>query len=241
MCYHVTLLPGNFHNLTEIFDRPAIDPVKAGKRYTPGFHLSGFDHPYLPVILPEGMDMYRWGLLPHWVKEGENYRANTLNARNDELFEKVSYRQYWQNRCLVVVSGFFEPHTPLGTASRKQKTESWFIKSAVEPLLTLGGIFCGETLSIITTDASPLLARVHNDGKRMPLILTEEKVREQWLNPELAPAEMARLMDDYPPDEQLSAYRTLDGVMNARVNTNVPEAIQPFSGPNFGILPLFDV
>jgi putative SOS response-associated peptidase YedK len=240
MCYHVTLLPGNFHNLTELFDKPAVDAVKAGKRYTPGFHLSGFDHPYLPVILPQGMDMYRWGLIPHWVKAGETYRANTLNARNDELFDKVSYKQYWQNRCLVVVSGFFEPHTPISVASKKQKTESWFIKSADEALLTLGGIYNGETLSIITTDASPLLARVHNDGKRMPLIFSEEQDRERWLDPGLLPGDMEALMESRPGDERLTAYRTIDGVMNAKIPTNVPEVIQPFSGPNFGVLPLFE-
>jgi putative SOS response-associated peptidase YedK len=238
MCYHVTLLPGNFHNLVDVTGVAPIDPKKGDKLYKPGFHLNGFDHPHLPVILPQGLDMYRWGLIPHWVED--TYKANTLNARNDELFEKVSYRNYWSNRCLVVVSGFFEPHTRMGIASKKQKTESWFIKHKEDPILTLGGIFCGGTVSIITTDASPLLSEIHNDGKRMPLILSNEAIKERWLDPKLGMKDMSRIMDSYPPDEELTAYRTIDGIMNTRLDTNVPEAILPFSGPDSGLLSLFD-
>jgi len=55
------------------------------------------------------------------VKEEKDWKANTLNARNDELFFKMPYRDSWMNTCLVICTGFFEPM--IGNSSvRKNQT-----------------------------------------------------------------------------------------------------------------------
>jgi len=78
----------------------------------------------------------------------------------------------------------------------------------------------------VMVEASPLLAEVHNEKKRMPLIL-EGDLAEAWILPDLTKPEMTDLMKPYGHDEKLTAYRVIDGVTNSGVNTNIPEVIEP--------------
>lgn len=237
MCYHVSN-ESDPEELKREFKLPVDKLEKFKKRYD----FVGWEKPYLPVISsanPRVIDMYRWRLVPSWVKEEKDFKANTLNARNDELFTKNSYKNSWKNRCLVLCTGFFEPHYPI---LGEDHYESWYIKPKEKKYFALGAIYQpyqGEnTVSIITTDASPLLADIHNDGKRQPLILTGSAAIS-WLIPNLTQDEMADLMVYKYPDEKLIAYRTIDNVFNARVDTNVPEAIQPYQRPPVDILGLY--
>ena len=83
--------------------------------FTPVFHANAFDFPVMPVITqdsPGRIQLFQWGLLPHWIKtkkEAEKFRMQTLNARCESIFEKPSFRTYISNnRCLVIADGFFE-------------------------------------------------------------------------------------------------------------------------------------
>ncbi len=222
MCYHISL-----EDQKQVAGMQK--PIRNHELFKPKYHFNGFDKPYIPVLSnlnPDEIDLYRWRLVPSWVKYEKDWKANTLNARNDELFEKLAYNDFWMNRCVVLCSGFFEPHRPAGTSH----TQSWYIKPMSGGLFTLGGIFCKwkntYTFSIITTNASPLMAQVHNEGWRMPLILENENL-EKWLRKDLTQAEMEKLMVPYPYDEKLVTYRVMDGVFNARMDTNLPEVIYP--------------
>src|SRR5690606_8054921 len=128
----------------------------------------------------KSIDMYRWMLLPSWGKEESSVKANTLNARSEELFDKPSYRNSWNKRCLVICTGCFEPHYPEGS----KNSQSFYIKPKEAEFFTLGGIWSKwndlYTFSIVMVEASPLLAEVHNEKKRMPLIL-EGDYAEAWL------------------------------------------------------------
>ncbi|HLU88966.1 MAG TPA: SOS response-associated peptidase [Cyclobacteriaceae bacterium] len=205
-------------------------PVKNEALFEQAYQLNGFAKPYLPVISTgdsKAIDMYRWGLVPFWVKDESTFKANTLNARSEELFDKPSYRNSWDKRCLVICTGFFEPHYPEGS----KKSQSFYIKPREAEFFTLGGIWSKwkdiYTFSIVMVEANPLLAEIHNDKKRMPLILEGEQA-EAWLLPDLTKPEMTDLMKPYPHEEKLIAYRVLDGVTNSRIDTNVPEVIEPF-------------
>lgn len=230
MCYHVSLTSDR-----SIIKREFKKPFLNNDKFETAYHFNGFSRPYLPVLHGIGhnqvIDVFRWGLIPHWVKEEKEWKANTLNARNDEIFEKVSYKQYWKNRCLVICNGFFEPHIPEnGVASKIQKTESWFIKPQKADFFTLGGLYSNwkgiNTLTIVTTHAGPLLSEIHNEKKRQPLILEGENA-EAWLLPDLTQKEMADLMLFQAPESSLTAFRTIDGVMNSKVDTNVEEVVIP--------------
>lgn len=221
MCYHVSSKLGD-EQLKSQLSRKA---VQNADKYTPGHHFHGFSKPYLPVIStlnPDVLDFYRWMLIPGWVKEEKDFKANTLNATCEDLFEKPSYRSYWKNRCLIAVSGFFEPHQVAGQKS----SQTYFVRPKQGELFTLGGIFSVwkgmPTFSIITVPASPLMEQVHNEKKRMPLILDGDQA-DAWLIPDLTQAEMSDLMIPYPDDSKLEAFRVMDQVLNTRVDTNVPE------------------
>lgn len=227
MCYHVSSSLGD-EKLKSLLKKKSI--LNADK-YVPGYHFHGFSKPYLPVVStlnPNALDFFRWMLIPGWVKDEKDFKANTLNATSEGLFEKPSYRSYWKNRCLIAVSGFFEPHHVDG-----QKTnQTYYIRPKKGELLTLGGIFSVwkemPTFSIITVPASPLLEEIHNEKKRMPLILDNENA-EAWLLPDLSKDEMADLMVPFPDDSKLDAFRVMDHALNTRVNTNIPEVIQPMN------------
>jgi putative SOS response-associated peptidase YedK len=108
----------------------------------------------------------------------------------------------------------------------------------------LGGIYNEwngmKTFSIVTTDASPLMAEVHNDGKRQPLVL-KGNAALAWLVPDLTQDEMKSLMVYQYPDEELETYRVIDGIYNAKQDTNVPEAIKPYERPPFDVLSMYGV
>jgi len=78
--------------------------------------------------------------------------------------------------------------------------------------------------AILTTAANEQMAEVHNEGQRMPVIL-DERHRDEWLSPDLTPEQMMELCKPY--DWPLLAYKTIEGVYNNRINTNVPEVILP--------------
>ncbi|MEX2591717.1 MAG: SOS response-associated peptidase [Anditalea sp.] len=224
MCYHTSQHKG-ISTIKEDFNLP----VKNEELFQQAYQLNGFNKPYLPVISnaeSKAIDMYRWGLLPFWVKDESSFKANTLNARSEELYDKPSYRQSWSKRCLVICTGFFEPHYPEGS----KKSQSHYIKPKEAEFFTLGGIWSKwkdiYTFSIVMVEGSPLLAGIHNEKKRMPLILEGDQA-EAWILSDLTKPEMTDLMKPYGQDEKLTAYRVLDGVTNSRLNTNVPEVIEP--------------
>jgi len=236
MCYHIS-------NEDEQELRKFNLPIKKLEKFKTMYDMNGFEKPFIPVISkedPKSIDMYRWRLVPTWVKDEKDWKANTLNARNDELFTKSSYKNYWQNRCLILCTGFFEPHYPEG----QKDYESWYIKPKEGGMFMLGGIYSTwkgtNTVSIITTDASPLMAEVHNDGERQPLVLDGDAALA-WLIPDLTQMEMTDLMRFEYPDEKLTTYRTIDGIYNAKLNTDVPAAIKPYQKPKSDVLWLFDL
>ncbi len=225
MCYHVSTHLG-LEPIHKHFKRE----VKSQELFQQAYHLGGFSQPYLPAISthdPLVIDMFRWKLIPHWVKKESDWKANTLNAQGEELFEKGSYKNYWKNRCLLICTGFFEPHHVEG----KKQSQSFYIRPKDSEFFTLGGIFSFwndiPTFSVITVEASPLLAQIHNEKKRMPLVLDGEAA-EAWLLKDLTKDEMSDLMVPYRDDSKLGAYRVMDGVTNSRIDTNVPEVLQPF-------------
>lgn len=185
MCYHVST--------------PSAESLKVkakGKKVIykgdENFHISGFTRPYLPVTLNNDSDTIltaRWKLIPYWVKteaDAAKY-ANTLNAEGESVFEKASYKPYiGKQRGLLYVNGFYEPHK----VKDVKESLNYYIYAPEKEVLTLGVVYSiftdqetGETyptFSVLTTPANPLLEEIHNEKKRMPLIIPEDK-RYNWL------------------------------------------------------------
>ena len=207
MCYHTSapgrkMLEEKYGGKVIVYDKDIY------------FHVSGFERPFLPVTLSGDADTIqpaRWKLLPFWVKtdaDAAKY-ANTLNAESESIFEKASYKTYiGKNRGLLYVNGFYEPHTsPTGAK------ENYYIYTPSKEIFTLGIVYSdwtdqatGETyptFSVITTPANPLLEKIHNEKKRMPLIIPEDK-QDAWLHAQ-GEDEIRDLMKPYPGE--LDAHR----------------------------------
>ena len=100
----------------------------------PGYFLSGFDRPLMPVLtIPHftnhcTLTAMRWGLIPHWCKTHEQsveLSIYGLNARSETLDEKPLFRDAWKSQpCLIPASGFFEWQS---VGKRKQPYDiGWF-------------------------------------------------------------------------------------------------------------------
>lgn len=199
------------------------------------YHADGFTSPFLPITSidePRRVQLGIWKLIPHWVKtpaDAMKY-ANTLNATSEDIFEKASYKNYiGKNRCLLWVNGFFEPNHPA-----PKVTVPYYIHQKDGDPFTLGCVFSNwlnhdsgelfKTFSIITTPANELLSQIHNEKKRMPLVITPEK-RNEWLSP-LAKEEIQALMQPLP-EGILEGYPVSKLVYQKGVNANVPDVIHP--------------
>ncbi len=136
-------------------------------------------------------------------------RTKTLNAVGETVFEKPSFRKSIRTqRCLLPVSGFFE------WRDLNNKKYPYFIRATDNDLFSLGCIYdtwvdktTGEmksTFSILTTPANPLMEKIHNIKKRMPLIIKPDD-EAKWINPALSVDEIKSLIQ--PLDEKsMSAY-----------------------------------
>lgn len=151
---------------------------------------NGFTYPKTPVITnlkPQSIQLLNWGLIPFWAKDN-TIRANTLNARIETIEEKPSFKSNVKNRCLILSDGFFEWQW---LDEKGKKKQQYLITLPSDEPFAFAGIFSewtdkttGEilnTYSIVTTEANPLMAEIHNTKKRMPVILTPSN-ENLWLN-----------------------------------------------------------
>lgn len=151
--------------------------------------VNGFSHPSIPVLLDQSSTLVTaasWGLIPSWSKDS-GIQKMTLNAKIETLREKASFKTSVENRCLILVDGFYEWKWLDVKGKNKMQYRIELSESGV---FALGGIYnqwinpkdesALSTVSIITTDANDLMAEIHNTKKRMPIILNAA-MGQQWL------------------------------------------------------------
>lgn len=197
------------------------------------YHRSGFSHPYLPIISsenPKRIQLMTWGLIPSWVKDVEAAKTlmrQTLNARGDTIFEKPSFRDAIKTRrCLVLVDGFFEWR-------HEGKVKIPYYVSTKEEQNCMGGIWSewvnkstGEiikTFSIVTTDANPMMEYIHNEKKRMPLILDPAQ-QELWLSDKATQADVNAVMKPFE-EQEMKSFKV--NIAINKSDTNIPDVLLP--------------
>ncbi len=232
MCFTVAI-----HATREEIESRFNARFSAMAEFTPGYYFSAFTLPLLPVITgQEGntIELFRWGLVPFWVKDSASadaIRTKTFNAKAETLTEKPSFRNTVKSkRCLVISTGFFE------WQNRQNEKIPYFIQLKGEKPFAFAGLYdnwndpeTGEiqnTFTIITTTASSLLAHIHNSKKRMPVILPE-KVERDWIDQD---RQLEKALELLVPvdDTELRAHTVSKLVSKQGVEKNVPDVIQPF-------------
>jgi putative SOS response-associated peptidase YedK len=154
----------------------------------------------MPVVAQRGkqyqVQMMRWGLVPHWSKDGKT-EFSTFNAKAETLHSSKLFAPYFKAaRCLIPADGFFEWKRYLaetlvrGKPKMKEQKQKMFIRMKDRTPFMMAGLFsvwkngAGEefpTYTIITTTPNELVAEIHD---RMPVIL-DPKDYEVWLNREV--------------------------------------------------------
>ena len=195
----------------------------------PSYYLvSGFSHPKLAVVRQDGVFLHEWGLIPSWVKDQDtanDLRTKTLNAVGETVFEKPSFRKsVVSQRCLLPVSGFYEWRDVNGVKY------PYYIQVTEQDYFSLGALYdtwinkvTGEirnTFSIITTPANPLMEKIHNLKKRMPLILSPED-QMNWLDHDLNIGNIKDLIKPFP-ERKMKAYTISRTANSAKNNRDVP-------------------
>lgn len=202
----------------------------------PRTHINGFDHPPIAAVLdtaPGLLQPVQWGLVPPWARheaEARTLAARTLNARNDTVFEKPSFRDsITARRAVVWLDGFFEwQHRPGGL-----KVPYYFQRPGGQAF-AVGAIWspwAGQpTVSLLTVPGNALVNRIHNAKERMPLLLPDA-LWPLWLRPGLARDTIEALMQPCP-DDFLEAWPLNPKWFAANTNPNQPEALAPWQVPD---------
>jgi putative SOS response-associated peptidase YedK len=197
MCYHYSLTKKQEQILSMITAEWELP-------YEPVYHANGFTFPLMPVVTsqePGKVQAYHWGLIPHWVPsmaDAQKLRAQTLNAKSETAFEKPAFRSYIpKRRCLVLADGFFE------WMEFQKKKYPHFVQAKGGEIFAFAGIYShwtepetGElfrTFAILTTEANPFMARIHNSKLRMPVILSPSQWQD-WLNPDLSKEQIQEML-----------------------------------------------
>lgn len=163
-------------------------------------------------------ELMRWGLVPHWAKD-ESIGSKLNNARIEGMAEKPSFRQaVRRRRCLLPASGYYEWQPiapPEGQKSAKPIKQPWYISPKAAPFFALAGLFEAWrapgsdesapwllTCCVITTNASPLVAHIHD---RMPVMVAPEHWAAWLARANQDPATMPPLMQGLP-DSAVQAW-----------------------------------
>lgn len=228
--------------LEEMIEYLGEQPKYTIQDYYEYYLADGFEHRYMPVTTKESpgkIEKAIWGLVPDWVNtspQAKEIADMTLNAKSETIYEKASFKNYiGSQRCLVWTNGFFEHRweDPKG----KVKTP-YFIYMKDKKPFCFGGLYShwarpdsGElltTFSIITTEANSLMAEIHNNKKRMPLVLTND-MQDIWLG-DLDKEGIKSMMQPLP-DGILTAHTISKLITNFKEDRNVPEVQAVYDYP----------
>lgn len=233
MCFTVSIYASTHDIETDIgavFTHP--------QAYMPFYNVTGFVHPYLPLIAndnPDDITLCTWGLIPAWCKlsaEAMKIRSMTLNARVETVFSKPSFRGAMKrNRALLPVNGFIEWHDEGGTKTPYYVTirdggfaylattfDDWLNRESGELI---------RSFTILTKPATGIMSRIHNTKQRMPVIVAAD-VRCRWLNTTHKVVRNELL--DGMGQVSLKAYPVKRLVGSIRVNTTDATLLDP-QGP----------
>ena len=216
MCFHtkntktITQLENRFNvSRTDRFDFEETDFYF--------YHANGYthrEHLIIPQEKPTIFSPSLWGIMPSNIKgyEQDDYYKKSvrfgggLNAQSEKLFDHFIYKNSaFTRRCIVPLDGFYEPHT----ASNNLKIPFHFKRKDNEAF-GVAGIYnlspdMYVSMTILTKEASPLFAKIHNKKFRQPVLLNKD-LEKEWLRNDLSKENIVELINQEYPEDELEAY-----------------------------------
>ncbi len=142
------------------------------------------------------------------------------------------------NRCLIIADGFFE------WMDFQKKKYPHLIQMQGEQVFCFAGIYSswvdkttGElvnSFSILTTDANPMMEKIHNLKNRMPVIVPPS-LYKRWLSPNLTKEEINSFFIPYP-EEKMQNHTISKRITSRTEDSNVIETLSPFEYPELALL-----
>jgi putative SOS response-associated peptidase YedK len=186
---------------------------------------------------PRVLTVFRWGLVPSWAKD-PGIGSRMINARAESLEDRNAYRDaFARRRCLVVADGFYEWKRP-PDGERGTRVPFYFRRADSAPLVfaglwerwrdparTEGEAAVLRSCTIVTTEAGPDLAAVHD---RMPVVVEVDHV-DEWLDPGTEEPDALRSLLVPSPAGTLVSHRVDPAVNNVR--NDGPELVEAVSAP----------
>ncbi|WP_417558167.1 SOS response-associated peptidase [Mesoflavibacter zeaxanthinifaciens] len=234
MCFHTSQTKKTIE-LENRFNVNLVDDSMREYFDVPRYHMNGFSHPNMLVIPQEKSNVLApgvWGIVPSnkskdeinpYFKEAVKYGGG-LNARSEKVFQHFIYRNsIMENRCIIPVSGFFEPH------DHKGKKYPFHFKDKKNQPLALAGLYTVIdtfiTFTILTKDASPLFAKIHNKKNRQPVILDIENTHN-WLSADLNENDIKGILNFNYPEDSLNVYSVSKDLFSPKVNSDVETILE---------------
>lgn len=234
MCFH-TSTTNKVKKLEKHFKVEIVEPSMEPYFDKLTYHHNGFSHPNMLVIPQERSGVLApgiWGIVPNYKNKDEikeYYRESVrygggLNARSEKVFDHFIYKEtIMDNRCVIPVSGFFEPH------DHKGNKYPFYFKDKADKPLALAGLYTVIdtyiTFTILTKEASPLFAKIHNKNNRQPLILDKE-LTHNWLSVDLKETDIEDILHFNFPEDQLETYTVSKELFSPKVNSNVDTILE---------------
>ncbi|ROS76980.1 SOS response-associated peptidase [Cellulomonas sp. PhB143] len=140
----------------------------------------------------------RWGLVPGWAKD-PSVGTRMINARAETLVDKPAFaKPLAVRRCLLPADGYYEwmrlPAPDGSAGSARTRKQPYYLTGEGGRPVALAGLYefwrdrsradddpdrWLVSATVVTTDASPDLARIHD---RMPVVLPAG-TWDAWLDP----------------------------------------------------------
>lgn len=213
---------------------------------SPRYHENAFDFLPGPLVTagkPNELQLFHWGLIPWWAKtegDGLRIRPGTLNCKSEEMYsdEKPSFRDAAKNnqRCLIPVTSYQEWRwmDPKGKIKIPYN-----IRLKGRDVFSIGGLYSRwknkttdqyfYSYTVLTTVANPLLAKIHNNGLRMPVIIPREYEKD-WLNQTLRKDDVLAFCKPFA-EEKMEAYTISKLITSRKEDSNVPRVLEPQAYP----------
>jgi len=222
MCgrYAITTAPEAIRQLFRYLEQP---------NFPPRYNVAP-TQPVPIVRMTEGKRQFalvRWGLIPAWVKDPRTFSL-VINARAESVLDKPAFKNAMKyRRCLFPADGFYE------WKRKAERKQPYFVRRKDGGPLAFAGLWESwmgpngeeqETAAIITTDASPSIAHIHD---RMPVIVPPEAF-DFWLDPKVD-AEMAAAVLRPATDGTIEHHEVSRAVN--RTENDLPKLVEPLTEP----------
>lgn len=119
---------------------------------------------------------FTWGFEESW-KPGVVFNTRIESAMKPTWRDSIEHR-----RCIIPVSAFYETHkdeTVVSQRTSKPIKRQYEFRVPGQNVILIGGIWRGESFSMVTTEANEDMAPIH---RRMPLVVRQEEL-PLWLGP----------------------------------------------------------